>query len=174
VTRSASVAGLVAVALLLGGCNQSQDYTRGDTPKDRTTELTITVDIPGSESRTATASCEGAITGTGYLSSSSASGSACVTVNVSAPARNYIRSSRDSGIDPRSRCQLIVHTARARELPESELGRVTIEGTFHGWRIRRRVDALSGRECDLALWKLMQPLISPSSNPLIVSYPKDS
>jgi hypothetical protein len=168
--------GLLVAAGLLTGCNQdsSSGVDTTTTSVERfgvETQLTVSVVLADGSRRQATIDCQGDVQGTGYLAEVRYAGPACSTIMISAPVVNFLRAKAESHFDPRSRCDVIVESAKPIDDPGTR-GRAEIEGTYHGFRTRRTVDGSGSDPCGQALWKLMQPLFTPSEKEIIANYPK--
>jgi hypothetical protein len=160
------------------GGNSSEPKPLGatNTDPDRM-HLSIEVTFADGTTQSATLSCLGTSHGTGYLSQPNHVGAACVTVMISGPVINYVRAKADSGFEPRSKCDAIVASTKAKaiqDLPTPPAGKAEITGTYRGYRTHRIIDGTSTDKCQLALWKLMQPLFTPSDAEVVAKYPKGS
>lgn len=141
-------------------------------PSNRRTELDLVLETAGQPPQHAHLSCLGEVSGTGYLEGDAA-GAACVTVNISGAVNSFLDSPKQAGYTRAEICPKVVKLVKDQPLPAPPFGKLTITGTFTDFRIRRVVDSASGEPCDVALWKLMAPLISPAKEPLIVHVPGD-
>jgi len=167
---------ILIAAGLFSGCNQgSPSHSAVTTTSVERfgveTQLAVRVALADGTERSATLDCEGDVSGTGYLADLRYAGPACTTIMISAPVINFLRGKADSHFDPRSRCDAIIESAKSTRAAAA-LGRAQISGTYHGFRTRRRVDAMGSDKCGKALWKLMQPLFTPSDKEIVAHYPK--
>jgi hypothetical protein len=112
--------------------------------------------------------CGNPVTGSGFLAAPQNSGSACITGLISAPVVDFLQ------LDPaelRKHCDAIRHAVGAqRGLTPPPAGRATFTRMVAGKRTTRVIDATVGDKCQNALWKIMQPLVTPADQEIVVSY----
>jgi hypothetical protein len=127
-------------------------------PRDN---FSITLQLRDGSLYSATAICEGPISGTGYLASGLAAFNACTAHTNSLHTTDYLESTRRTGQTARKSCRDLIRDAKTFHGPVPPLGKATIIGVFYGDAITRHVDATRGA-CDRALWKLLAPMFAPT------------
>jgi hypothetical protein len=144
-------AAIVAVGLIfLGAALLQPSPDEPVNPIGLTDRFLVRAEMADGTAARATATCEGTVHGTGYLSDPAASARACTFDNTVSVHRFLLKG--------RSACPLLVADAAA--LPErTAVGTATITGIYFDTHIDRRIDAVGGSACDRAAWKLLGPLL---------------
>jgi hypothetical protein len=143
--------------------------TRGDgsVPVDAQSDVIhVVVREEGAPLREAEVRCIGSVTGTGFLSTSEAAGAACATAEVSPPVAEFF----DFGSD--GRCNKFIGAWKSTARTRRGDGSATFDGTYNGDTLARKISTED--ECGAALWGLLEPVLFPSSKPLVVNYRTDS
>jgi hypothetical protein len=155
-----AVGAVLFLAVVLGGCGRSGSQPHKAAAPD---VIVVSVAEVGQPVRKASVTCIGTVNGTGYLADTTAAGVACTTLEVSPPVAEFL--SRGYG----DRCPKIKAAWKSTGRSLRSSGAVTFRGTYDDEPLRRRVE--TSDDCGRALWGLMEPVLFPSTRPLVVNYP---
>jgi hypothetical protein len=156
-----AIAAAVVVTLLIVP-NQRSGTLESSTDPSRRIAFTITTQRAGEQVvHTATLSCLGVVAGTGYLAGTQASSSACTTALTSKGATEVLEAIGGKKL----RCARLIEGWESSELVATTSGRAKIVGTYPGKkRVKVELDTSRGR-CDEAMWGLVEPMLTPMSEP---------
>lgn len=114
---------------------------------DTTDRFAVRAVVDG-KTQAASVSCEGDITGAGYLAEPVAAFKAC-TFDKVVSVHQYLQH--------RAACADLIRDAAT--VADRPLGKVTITGVYFDAPLSLTLDAQHGSECDKAAWKLLGPLL---------------